>query len=177
MAKSRTEKWYKKEIRHLIINLNKDLIKSIAPNRDQKKLSQNVLYIHNNVEKGLNLMIATKLVQPIAVKPGDKAKDVVKTALKHVRTSDVVGIINFQRKLKIVKDFGMLPSSEVKLFSRLNDLRNDFAHFRSKNIKDDLVYYYESYCLLLEARNLINALVEKTLAEEGMAVSPGEWSS
>jgi hypothetical protein len=177
MAKSRTEKWYKKEIRHLIISLNKELIKSIALNRDQKKLLQNVLYIHNSVEKGLNLMIVTKLVQPIAVKPGDEGEDVFLMALKHVRIGDVVSRISFQRKLKVAKDFELLLSSEVKIFSRLNDLRNDFAHFRSKNIKDDLIYYHESYQLLLEARDLINILVAKILAEENMAVSPGEWPS
>jgi len=177
MVKLRTEKWYKKEIRHLIIGLNKELIKSIALNRDQKKLLQNVLYIHNSVEKGFNLMIVTKLVQPIAVKPSDEVEDVGKTALKHVRIDGVVSRISFQRKLIIAKDFGLLSSSEKKLFFRLNDLRNDFAHFRSKNIKDNLVYYHESYQLLLEARDLINILVAKILGEENMAVSPGEWSS
>ncbi len=153
------------------------MIKSVALKKDQKKLLQNVLYVHNSVEKGLNLMITTKLLQPIVSKPGDKAEDLMKRVLKHVRTGQIVGMINFQRKLKIAKDFSLLSSSEIKTFSHLNDLRNDFAHFRSKNIKDDLVYYHNSYKLLLKARDLINSLVEKTLAEENMAVSPGEWSS
>jgi hypothetical protein len=167
-----TEKQLKKKIRQLIIAINKESNKSRgALNKDQKKLLQNVLYVHNRVEHGLNLMITVKLVQPIS---GRSSIGLMMGALKHVRMRNIIDDITFTRKLKIAKDFGLLSSPDIRLFTSLNDLRNDFAHFKFNNIKNDLDYYHESYRLLLEAKNLVTILVAKFLVEENMTVSPGE---
>ena len=169
VIKIKKEKLFRKKIRKLQIELNSWSNRIVVLNKEQKKLLQNVLFVHNRTENALSLMIQLNTSQAIR---GKTSSELMKGAMTHAKTEKVVSYLSFQKKIRIAKEFGIVKSYDIKLFNKLNDLRNDFAHFRFKNIKNDEEYYINSYELLVSVQKLIDNLVALQISETGMMPSP-----
>ena len=151
---------------------NKEIVKL---NKRQKQLLQDVLYVHNKVEKGLNLCITLKTVSPISANKKTLAEDLYTDALKHIHIAYLADQLSFRRKLEVAKKFDILNNKDVNHLNKLNDLRNNFAHFKSMKILDTDEYYTQNYELLVRAIHFHTILVALTISKTGMSPSPSEY--
>lgn len=156
----------------LMIKIRKRKLYGIKLTKNQEVLLKDAVYIHNRVETGLNHIISLHLSSPIHK---SSIENIKKDALRHVRISQLASELSFIRKLTLLKKWKLLIPKQINLFTKLDTLRNDFAHLKRIKIEDNEEYFRLSYNTLNESAELIDVLLALAIAREKMAFSETAW--
>lgn len=129
-----------------------------------RKLRHYTLFVHNRIEQGMVVLITYNCIG----KAKGSHETIMQIVTGHVRVQSLLTNISFSRKLIILKGYKIIDKKQMKMFTKLNTLRNSFAHISSKVFHKTDEDNYKSYKLLIKSLETMDEIITK----QNVATSP-----